>query len=123
MKKLNIYYWICTGLLFPAIGIGSVFDILATPESVQVFISLGYPPYVGPFLGIAHLLGLIAIVIPKFPLVKEWAYAGFTFDILGAIYSNLAMGNSLLNLVFPSIVLLFLFGSYFLYHTRVKMMA
>lgn len=92
MKKLNVFYWICTGILFPAIGIGSVLDIMSSPDSVQVFTSLGYPAYLGPFLGVAHLLGLAAILIPKFPRLKEWAYAGLAFDIIGAIYSKYCHG-------------------------------
>ena len=121
MKKLNVFYWICTGILFPAIGIGSVLDIMSSPDSVQVFTSLGYPAYLGPFLGVAHLLGLAAILIPKFPRLKEWAYAGLAFDIIGAIYSNIAMGNSLVNVVIPSTVLLFLFGSYMTYHRKLSL--
>jgi hypothetical protein len=118
MKKINIFYWICTGLLIPAIGIGSLFGIIPNEDSVKVFSSLGYPAYIIPFLSIAKLLGLIVIFIPKFPRLKEWAYAGIAFDITGAIYSILAVGNPVTHILFPVLALLFLLGSYFLYHKR-----
>lgn len=121
MKKLNTFYWICTGLLFPAIGIGSVLDIISNPDSVKVFTSLGYPAYLGPFLGVAHLLGLAVIVMPRFQRLKEWAYAGLVFDVIGAIYSNIAIGNSLINIAIPSFVLLFLFSSYIIYHKKLAL--
>jgi hypothetical protein len=118
MKKINIFYWICTGLLIPAIGIGSLFGIIPNEDSVKVFSSLGYPAYIIPFLSIAKLLGLIVIFIPKFPRLKEWAYAGIAFDITGAIYSILAVGNPVTHILFPVLALFFLLGSYFLYHKR-----
>lgn len=118
MKKINIFYWIFTSLLIPAIGIGSVFDVLSTKEALQVFAELGYPSYLSPFLGVAHLLGLAVILMPKFPRLKEWAYAGLAFDIIGAIYSNIAIGNSLVNITIPSFVLLLLSCSYILYHKK-----
>jgi hypothetical protein len=118
VKKLNIIYWLSTGLLIPAIGVGSIFDILSTAESLQVFSALGYPTYLSPFLGVAHLLGIVVLLIPKFPRLKEWAYAGFTFDIIGAIYSNLAIGNSLLQIAFPLFALLLLACSYIFYHKK-----
>jgi hypothetical protein len=118
MKKINILYWICTGMLIPAIGIGSVFGIVPNEESLKVFATLGYPAYIVPFLSVAKLLGLIAIFIPGYPRLKEWAYAGIAFDVIGAIYSILAIGSPLTHSIFPALALLFLFGSYFLYHKK-----
>jgi hypothetical protein len=57
---------------------------------VEVFTALGYPLYLLPFLGVAKLLGVIALMFPGFPKLKEWAYAGFTFNLSGAIYSGIA---------------------------------
>jgi DoxX-like family len=118
MKKINIFYWICTGMLIPAIGIGSIFGIVPNEDSLKVFAALGYPPYIVPFLSVAKLLGLIVIFIPKYPRLKEWAYAGIAFDIIGAAYSIIAIGSPLTHIIFPVLALLFLFGSYFLYHKR-----
>lgn len=120
MKKINILYWVCTGMLIPAIGIGSVFGIVPNEESLKVFFSLGYPAYIVPFLSVAKLLGLIAIFIPGHPRLKEWAYAGIAFDVIGAIYSILAIGSPVTHILFPALALLFLFGSYFLYHKKLQ---
>jgi len=121
MKKINVFYWICTGILLPALGIGSVLDIMESPDSVKVITSLGYPAYLDPFLGVARLLGLAVIIIPKFSRLKEWAYAGLAFDIIGAIYSIIAVGNPLKNIVIPAVILLILLGSYMLYHKKLSL--
>jgi len=118
MKKINVFYWICTGMLIPAIGIGSILGVVPNEDSLKVFSSLGYPAYIVPFLSVAKLLGLIVIFIPKYPRLKEWAYAGITFDIVGAGYSIIAIGNPFTHLIFPTLALSFLFGSYFLYHKK-----
>lgn len=120
MKKINIFYWICTGILIPAIGIGSIFGIVPNEDSLKVFSSLGYPAYIVPFLSVAKLLGLIVIFIPKYPRLKEWAYAGVAFDVIGATYSIIALGSPLTHIIFPVLALLFLFGSYFLYHKKLS---
>ncbi len=107
MKKINIFYWICTGILIPALGIGSVFDVMSSPASVQVVTLLGYPAYLVPFLGVARILALIAVVTPKYPRLKEWAYAGLSFDIIGATYSQISLSSPFTYVVFPVIALLF----------------
>ena len=64
-------------------------DILVIEEAKQFMTHLGYPVYFIPFIGVAKLLGSIAILIPQFNKIKEWAYAGLFFDLIGAIYSNI----------------------------------
>ena len=118
MKKINIFYWICTCLLIPAFGIGSLFGIVPNEQTIQVFTSLGYPSYIIPFLSISKLIALIVILIPKFPRLKEWAYSGIAFDVIGAGYSIIAIGSPITHIIFPVLALAFLFGSYFLYHKR-----
>lgn len=120
MKRIKIYYWICTAMLIPAFGIGSIFEIVPNEDTLQFFATLGYPEYIIPFLSIAKLLGLIVILIPKFPRLKEWAYAGIAFDVIGAIYSIIAMNNPLNHIIFPVIALLFLFGSYYFHHQKMS---
>ena len=119
MKKINILFWIFTCLLIPAIGIGSIFGLVPNEESLKVFSSLGYPAYIVPFLSVAKLLGLIVIFIPKYPRLKEWAYAGIAFDIIGAGYSIIAIGSPLTHIIFPLLALLILLCSYFLYHKKI----
>ena len=68
-------------------------NLLEAEQWVKIFQQLGYPQYLLPFLGLAKLLGVIALLVPGFPRVKEWAYAGFFFDLVGATYSGLASGG------------------------------
>ena len=68
-------------------------EILKVPDAVAFITQLGYPVYFIPFIGVAKVLGSIAIVVPRFPKLKEWAYAGLTFDLIGAVYSNLMVNG------------------------------
>lgn len=119
MKRINIFYWVFTGLLIPALGYGSIMEIMGSPESVQFLASLGYPAYLSPFLGVARILALIVIFLPHYQRLKEWAYAGLVFDLIGAIYSIIAVGNPFEYTLFPIIILGMIFGSYFLHHKRI----
>jgi hypothetical protein len=101
--------WLASGML--ATGIlqlskakveGSV-----APPGVDGITQLGYPVYFLTILGVAKILGVAALLIPKFPLLKEWAYAGFFFIMSGAVFSHLALGHSM-NEIFPSVLLLVL---------------
>jgi DoxX-like family len=74
---------------------GGVFQLLRMEDSLKVFIQLGYPVYFLSMLGIWKILGVVAILLPKFPLLKEWACAGFFFAITGAIVSHIAMSDPL----------------------------
>jgi hypothetical protein len=92
-KRDTILFWVFTGL-FGAFMLTSIIpNILSSQEWVDVFNQLGYPLYMLPFLGVAKLLGIIALLIPGFPRIKEWAYAGLFFDLTGAVYSGLAVGG------------------------------
>jgi hypothetical protein len=89
MKKINILYWTFTGLLALLMFFSGVQNAMVTPESVELLTAkLGYPNYIIAFLGVAKILGAIAILVPGFPTLKEWAYAGLFFDLLGATYSS-----------------------------------
>ncbi|MFN2440661.1 MAG: DoxX family protein [Chitinophagaceae bacterium] len=106
MKKRNkILYWIAT--IFLAFGMlaGGVQQMLQIGGYVDITRQLGYPLYLLSILGVWKILGVVAVLIPKFPLMKEWAYAGFFFVMSGAAISHIAMGQSV-NELFPSLVLL-----------------
>lgn len=118
MKKINILYRVFTGILIPALGIGSVNELTGNLNEAEIYTSLGYPTYLSPFLGAARILALITIVVPKFSKLKEWAYAGLTFDVIGAIYSILVVSHSLVNSIFPIIILGCILASYFFYHKK-----
>lgn len=94
MKKIRILYWLFTGL-FAFMMLGSAIpDIIVMPMAVEgMHGGLGYPIYFIPFIGVAKLLGVIAILVPGYPRIKEWAYAGLMFDLLGATYSLIAVGG------------------------------
>ena len=92
-RRDTILYWIFTGLFCAFMLTSTIPNILSAPEWVEIFKQLGYPPYMLPFLGVAKLLGIIALLVPGFPRVKEWAYAGMFFDLTGAVYSGLSVGG------------------------------
>ena len=119
MKKLNIIYWIATGLLlalmlFSAVGTFLIHD----PKTAEKMAPLGYPAYVMQMLAVAKILGVIAILIPGFPRIKEWAYAGFTFDLLGATISMIVTGFAVADWAPMFIFLVILAVSYIYYHKR-----
>src|SRR5881394_1366365 len=92
-RKIKTFYWVFT-LLFipPLIGSGIGFSA-ALPPAVEAMTHLGYPIYLIRFLGAAKLLGAVAILVGKFPRIKEWAYAGFAFNLIGASYSHLCSAD------------------------------
>nr|WP_295863518.1 DoxX family protein [uncultured Chitinophaga sp.] len=119
MKKTTVLYWIFTGLLAAGITMSAIPDALSVKEARDVFRHLGYPMYLLPFLGIAKLLAVIAIVTPGHPRLKEWAYAGLVYDLTGALYSGIAIGevsSSWMFLIFFAV----LAGSYVYHHKRLK---
>ncbi|MDQ0113300.1 hypothetical protein J2T15_002741 [Paenibacillus harenae] len=115
MRKMIVIYWICTGLVALLMGVGSIPNLLSSADSLALFQQLGYPAYLLPFLGAAKLLGVIAITLPGFPKIKEWAYAGLTFDLAGATYSFLAIGKPNES-IFMILGFLAIAGSYVTYH-------
>jgi hypothetical protein len=87
-----IAYWVTTSLVVFELVSGGVWDILRVPQVRVLIEQLGYPSYFLVILGIWKLLGAAALVIPKFPRLKEWAYAGVIFDLMGAVASLFASG-------------------------------
>ncbi len=91
-KRLNISYWIFTGLFAGFMIFSAIPDLMVTSQAVDIVSTqLGYPKYIISFLGVAKLLGAIAILVPGYPRLKEWAYAGLVFDLIGGNifkYSN-----------------------------------
>ena len=85
--------WIVTGLMAALMLLSAVPDVLRIPDALLVFQHLGYPPYLLVFLGTAKILGVAAVLIPGLPRIKEWAFAGLIFDVTGALYSHLSVGD------------------------------
>ncbi len=120
MKKINIIYWIATILIAGLMLYSGITNLVSTPEWLEVFKQMGYPAYLSPFLGLAKILGAIAIVVPGFNRLKEWAYAGLTFDLLGAAYSSVAIGGPIAGLLFFAVILAVLAVSYIYHHKKLK---
>lgn len=119
MKKTKIIYWIFTGLLIVMMLGSSVVDLLHSKEAVEGFKRLGYPEYLLTILGVARILGIIGILVKGYPRVTEWAYAGFTIDVVGGLLSGMAVGP--LSAWLPVFVpLMVIAGSYIYYHKRLK---
>jgi uncharacterized membrane protein YphA (DoxX/SURF4 family) len=93
-KAKTITYWTTTVLVAFFIGSGGVAQVARVQGTVDGFVHiLGYPPYFVSILGVWKVLGAIAILVPRFPRLKEWAYAGIFFDLTGAVASNAPVGG------------------------------
>ena len=120
MKRTNIFYWIITSLFAAFMLFSAIPDILVMDVAVQGMNGgLGYPVYFIPFIGVAKLLGVIAILVPGFPRIKEWAYAGLFFDLIGASYSLVAIGGAG-QVGFMVLPVALGIASYVLYHKRLR---
>lgn len=105
MSARNIGYWATTGLLAFALAGGGVVDLTRNPEVVATLGRLGYAPYVASLLGVWKLLGAVALLAPRFPRLKEWAYAGIVFELSGAMISHLASGDGGGEITVPFVLL------------------
>lgn len=112
-KRNKIIYWIAT--LWLALGMIStgIVQLIQLKEETEMMNHLGYPLYFLTLLGVWKLLGVIAILIPKFGLLKEWAYAGFFFAMSGAVVSHLAVGDSVKELFGPVLLIVLTIVSWY----------
>src|SRR5262245_5301696 len=118
MKQTKILYWTFTGI-FAAFFIFSGFLYLSkNPMIVENFKKIGFPVFFIPMLGIAKLLGALTILNPWVPKLREWAYAGFVFTLIGAIWLHIATSTPF---VMPLIFLALLAASY-IYNHKLKML-
>ncbi len=115
-KRNKIIYWIATiwlALGMAATGAGQLLKAKAGQGGVDMITHLGYPIYFLTILGIWKMLGVVTVLIPKFPLLKEWAYAGFFFAMLGAVFSHLASGDGAKEFFGPILLLILTVVSWF----------
>lgn len=113
-KAGKIIYWIATVWLSLGMISTGIVQLLRTKEETSMMTQLGYPIYFLTLLGIWKILGVIALLIPKFPLLKEWAYAGFFFAMSGAIFSHLAIGDHAIAFFGPTLLLILTGTSWYL---------
>lgn len=112
-KKKLIAYWAFTILLSVGMLGSGIGQLLRTKEMVEILTHLGYPAYLMGILGVWKILGVIAILVPGFNLLKEWAYAGLFFTMTGALISHLIMGDSGKAIVGPLMQTLFVILSWY----------
>jgi hypothetical protein len=106
-KRNKIIYW--TSTIWLALGMLStgIVQLFKTQTEVDSITHLDYPIYFLTILGIWKILGVVAVLIPKYPLLKEWTYAGFFFAMSGGVFSRIASGDPI-NTILPLLLLLIL---------------
>jgi hypothetical protein len=105
-KRNKIIYWVATIWLSLGMTSSGIVQLLNVKEEVDMMTHLGYPLYFLTILGVWKLLGVVTVLIPKFPLLKEWAYAGFFFAMSGAIFSHIAGGDAAIEFFGPVLLLI-----------------
>ena len=113
-SKLNkIIYWVAT--LWLSLGMVStgVVQLIKMDEEIDKMSQLGYPVYFLTIIGVWKILGVVAVLVPRFSLLKEWVYAGFFFVMSGAIFSHLAVGDGAEEFFGPSLLLILTIVSWY----------
>ncbi len=105
MKTKAIGYWVATGLTGFAFLAGGAMDLSRSPQVLEGLAHLGYPGYFAVILGAWKVAGAVAILAPRFPRLKEWAYAGMVFDLTGAAISHAASGDDAGKIITPLVLL------------------
>ncbi|HXB93360.1 MAG TPA: DoxX family protein [Puia sp.] len=113
-KTRSIFYWIVTGLLTLGMLSGGVAQVSHQSATIEGLNHLGYPAYFATLLGSWKILGVIALLIPRFVRLKEWAYAGFFFAMTGAVFSHIASGDEVSKMVAPFLFAVFTLLSWYL---------
>ena len=105
-KRNKIIYWIATIWLSLGMLSTGIVQLLKTEEEVDMMTHLGYPVYFLTIIGVWKILGVVAVLVPKFPLLKEWAYAGFFIAMSGAVISHLLIGDEAKEIFGPTLLLI-----------------
>jgi uncharacterized membrane protein YphA (DoxX/SURF4 family) len=100
-RNRNVIYWIATSILAAECIVGGVMGGLRLHPFFEIIEHLGYPAYVMTLIGVWYFLAGLALLVPKFPRLKEWAYAGLIFNYTGAAASHVAVGDRAFMLVGP----------------------
>lgn len=112
-RRDKIIYWIATVWLSLGMISTGIVQLIQMDEEVEKMAELGYPAYFLTILGTWKILGAVAILVPKYPLIKEWAYAGFFFLMTGAIFTHLAVGEDAMEYFGPSLLLVLTIVSWY----------
>lgn len=120
MKNITIVYWTVTGLMAALMLLSAVPDILRVPQALAIFGHLGYPAYLLPLLGAAKTLAVATVLAVGIPTLREWAYAGLVFDVAGALYSHVSVGDPASAWAPALVALSLVLGSYAAYRVRAQ---
>lgn len=112
-KRNKIIYWIATIWLSLGMVATGIIQVLQPKEEIDRMTHLGYPLYLLIILAVWKFLGVIAVLVPKFPLLKEWAYAGFFFIMSGALFSHIAVGDGPKEFIGPILLLVLIVVSWY----------
>ena len=112
-KRNKIIYWIATAWLALGMLSTGIVQLIHMKEEAEMMAHLGYPLYFLTILGTWKLLGVIAVLVPKCPLLKEWAYAGFFFAMSGAVFSHLALGDAAKEFFGPGLLIVLTIASWY----------
>lgn len=117
MKQTKITFWVSTVLIAGFMIVSSFGGAIGQPEAVNFIVGLGFPAYFVPFISIAKILGSIALLVPGYYRIKEWAYAGLMFDMVGATYAVTAKaGPSGIMFGMMAVLIAVTLVSYFSWH-------
>jgi uncharacterized membrane protein YphA (DoxX/SURF4 family) len=120
-KRNKIIYWVATIWLSLGMLSTGIVQLIKMKEEVDMMEHLGYPLYFLPLLGVWKILGVVAVLVPGFPLVKEWAYAGFFFAMSGAVYSHIASGDDAIQSFGPVLLIILTVVSWYFRPAERKM--
>ena len=112
-RTLAILHWSITGLCSLAMLMAGIVELMRSAEGQEIMRHLGYPVYVLTIIGTGKVVGALAIAQNKFHTLKEWAYAGFTLNLLGAAASRAYAGDSTALIISPLLFLAVILSSYF----------
>lgn len=112
-KTKNILYWFFTAWLALGLVSTGIFQISKNQMEIELFESIGFPAYVMVLLGAWKLLAVPAVLAPRYPTLKEWAYAGIFFNMTGALFAHLSVGSSVPEMFPPVLFLLIAAASYY----------
>lgn len=112
-KRNRIIYWVATIWLVLGMLSTGIVQLLKVEDEVSKITRLGYPVYILTILGIWKLLGVVAVLINKYPVLKEWAYAGFFFAMSGAVISHIISGSPARDIFGPSLLIVLTIVSWY----------
>jgi hypothetical protein len=110
-KSKNIGYWVTTGIVVFCMT-GGVFELVGAQTTVEGITKLGFPAFIIPALGLGKVLAIVALLWPGFPRLKEWAYAGIVFNMLGAAVTNASNHAAMWHVVVTLVITAITFASW-----------